>query len=63
MLKQRAWLAWPEPKEQRTMLKKIAQFCGRAALVLLVIALSVGIFTAAVALAVKVHQAVHDCAR
>lgn len=45
------------------MLKKIAQFCARTALVFLVIALSVGIFTAAVALAIKVHQAVHDCAR
>ena len=45
------------------MLKKIAQFCGRAALVVLVITLSAGIVAAAVGLAVKVHQAVHDCAR
>ena len=63
MLKQRAWLAWPKPKEQLTMLKKIAQFCGRAAVVILVITISVGIFAAAVGLVFKLHQSVHDCAR
>ena len=45
------------------MLKKFAQFCGRAAVVILVITISVGIFAAAVGLVFKLHQSVHDCAR
>lgn len=62
-MKRRDWLAWPKPKEQHVMLKKIAQFCTRAVLVFLVIAVGVGIFAATVGLAVKVHQSVHNGAR
>jgi hypothetical protein len=45
------------------MMKKFIDFCTRVLITLLAILLSVGIFAGALAIAVYVSRAIHDCPR